>query len=77
MPKFIDIQISDALNCEVSDLDFTDFTDGTLSPSQYSCTVEVKGVAVDCYFIDGTISRILDATTGEQVFIREGEQNER
>jgi len=67
-PKFLDIQISDAMNCEVSQIDFSNFSDGILSVSEYALTVEVNSIPVDCYFTNGKLSLILNANTGEKVY---------
>jgi hypothetical protein len=66
--KFLDIQISDAIHCEVSQIDFSNFQDSILSVSEYSLTVEVNSTPIDCYFTDGKLRLILNANTGEKVY---------
>ena len=64
---FPEIQISDAMNCTAKDIK-ADIFDWFVSPN--SCTVEINGIAIDCFFDDRKLITILNANTGEIIYAR-------
>lgn len=65
-PLFPEVQIADAINCEISAISakFEDWF-----PVSNSCTVEVSGKPFDCYFNNsGKLELVLSAISGEMVW---------
>lgn len=66
--NFPEIQIADAMNCTAEEIKVAYIEDWFSNPN--SCTVEVNGTPIDCYFADGKLSHILNANTGENVYAK-------